>query len=62
MAAFRAAERDVNLAMTQFGKDDANAAVNRMAMRLEKLKALQVSSEEERFTPKNSTLASLLKE
>jgi len=40
MAAFRAAERDENEA--QFGKEHADAAVEKMKARLEKLKAIQV--------------------
>lgn len=39
MAAFRAAEQDGTEA--QFGKKDADAAVDRMKDRLEKLKSLQ---------------------
>lgn len=42
MAAFRAAERDETAA--QFGKEHADAAVDRMKGRLEKLKAVQVGS------------------
>lgn len=41
MAAFRAAERDESAA--QFGKEHADAAVEKMKTRLEKLKAVQVS-------------------
>lgn len=40
MSAFRAAERDDTAA--QFGKDHADAAVERMKHRMEKLKAIQV--------------------
>lgn len=40
MAAFRAAERDESAA--QFGKEHADAAVEKMKARLEKLKAIQV--------------------
>lgn len=40
MVAFRAAERDETAA--QFGKADADAAVDRMKARLVKLKAIQV--------------------
>lgn len=40
MAAFRAAERDESAA--QFGKEHADAAVEKMKSRLEKLKAIQV--------------------
>ena len=41
MAAFRAAERDESAA--QFGKEHADAAVDRMKARLDKLKTIQVS-------------------
>ena len=40
MAAFRATERDA--VATQYGKEDAEAAINRMEKRLEKLQTLQV--------------------
>lgn len=42
MAAFRAAERDETA--EQFGKEHAEAAVDRMKTRLDKLKAIQVSN------------------
>lgn len=40
MAAFRATERDA--LATQYGEEDADAAINRIEKRLEKLKTLQV--------------------
>lgn len=40
MAAFRATECDA--LASQYGKEDADAAINRMEKRLEKLKTLQV--------------------
>lgn len=44
MSAFRAVERDDSAA--QFGKDHADAAVERMKHRMEKLKAIQVLLQE----------------